>query len=109
MEDVIFWKECKKTLERDLTLEEYTTWIAPLLLKENQGSVPPSYTLIAPNKFILDWVEDNYGNSIETRLLALSNSNKLNLTYEVNGDNINIIGVPSNNRRNNTIGCKFIS
>ena len=98
MEDVIFWKECKKTLERDLTLEEYTTWIAPLLLKENQGSVPPSYTLIAPNKFILDWVEDNYGNSIETRLLALSNSNKLNLTYEVNGDNINIIGVQNNTR-----------
>ena len=64
MADILFWSECKKTLERDLTLEEYSTWIAPLKLSENSGIKPTSYSVLAPNKFILDWVEENYGESI---------------------------------------------
>ena len=38
MSDLHFWGECKKTLEKDLTVEEYSTWIAPLLLEENRNS-----------------------------------------------------------------------
>ena len=60
MSELHFWGECKKTLERDLPVEEYTTWIAPLTLEKNNGSNPLSYSVLAPNKFISDWVEDNY-------------------------------------------------
>ena len=34
--------KCKKTLERDLPVEEYTTWIAPLTLEQNNNSNPLS-------------------------------------------------------------------
>ena len=71
MSDLHFWGECKKTLERDLTVEEYSTWIAPLMLEENNGSNPLSYSVLAPNKFISDWVEDNYGSTIKERLSAI--------------------------------------
>ena len=54
MTDLHFWGECKKTLEKDLTVEEYSTWIAPLMLEENNGSNPLSYSVLAPNKFISD-------------------------------------------------------
>ena len=37
MTDLHFWGECKKTLERDLPVEEYSTWIAPLTLEQNNG------------------------------------------------------------------------
>ena len=40
MSELYFWNECKKTLEKDLSIEEYSTWIAPLLLEENSGSNP---------------------------------------------------------------------
>ena len=40
MTDLHFWGECKKTLERDLPVEEYSTWIAPLTLEQNNGSNP---------------------------------------------------------------------
>ena len=56
MTDLHFWGECKKTLERDLPVEEYSTWIAPLTLEQNNGSNPLSYSVLAPNKFISDWV-----------------------------------------------------
>ena len=86
MADILFWNECKKTLERDLALEEYSTWIAPLKLKENVGITPRSYSVLAPNSFILDWVEENYGNSIKERLVAITSQGNLNINFEVIND-----------------------
>ena len=83
MADILFWNECKKTLERDLAVEEYSTWIAPLKLKENVGITPISYSVLAPNNFILDWVEENYGNSIKERLVAITSQSNLNVNFEV--------------------------
>ncbi len=83
MADILFWNECKKTLERDLAIEEYSTWIAPLKLKENVGITPTSYSVLAPNNFILDWVEENYGNSIKERLVAITSQSNLNVNFEV--------------------------
>jgi len=83
MSELYFWNECKKTLEKDLPVEEYSTWIAPLLLEENSGSTPLSYTVLSPNKFISDWVEQNYGISIEERLSAITSNADLNLAFEV--------------------------
>ena len=83
MTDLHFWGECKKTLEKDLTVEEYSTWIAPLMLEENNGSNPLSYSVLAPNKFISDWVEDNYGTTIKERLSAITSNRDLNLQFEI--------------------------
>ena len=83
MTDLHFWGECKKTLERDLPVEEYSTWIAPLTLEQNNGSNPLSYSVLAPNKFISDWVEDNYGPTIKERLSAITSNRDLNLNFEI--------------------------
>tara|TARA_B110000014_G_scaffold263937_1_gene262494 strand:+ start:4671 stop:6035 length:1365 start_codon:yes stop_codon:yes gene_type:complete len=83
MPNLYFWNECKKTIQRDISMEEYSTWISPLSLKENEGSKPLSYSVIAPNKFILDWVEEKYSSLIQERLVAITTNQELNLTYEV--------------------------
>jgi len=83
MTELHFWGECKKTLERDLPVEEYSTWIAPLTLEQNNGSNPLSYSVLAPNKFISDWVEDNYGITIKERLSAITSTRDLNLNFEI--------------------------
>ena len=83
MNELHFWGECKKTLERDLPIEEYSTWIAPLTLEQNNGSNPLSYSVLAPNKFISDWVEDNYGITIKERLAAITSMTDLNLNFEI--------------------------
>ncbi len=83
MTELHFWGECKKTLERDLPIEEYSTWIAPLTLEQNNGSNPLSYSVLAPNKFISDWVEDNYGITIKERLSAITSKRDLNLNFEI--------------------------
>ena len=83
MTELHFWGECKKTLERDLPVEEYSTWIAPLTLEQNNGSKPLSYSVLAPNKFISDWVEDNYGITIKERLSAITRMSEFNLNFEI--------------------------
>ena len=83
MSDILFWSECKKTLEKDLAVEEYSTWIAPLKLKENVGITPKSYSVLAPNNFILDWVEENYGDSIKERLVAITSQSDMQVNFEV--------------------------
>jgi chromosomal replication initiator protein len=83
MTELHFWGECKKTLERDLPVEEYSTWIAPLTLEQNNGSNPISYSVLAPNKFISDWVEDNYGTTIKERLSAITSMRDFNLNFEI--------------------------
>ena len=86
MSKLHFWGECKKTLERDLPVEEYTTWIAPLTLEQNNNSNPLSYSVLAPNKFISDWVEDNYGTTIKERLSAITSNVDINLNFEISVD-----------------------
>ena len=84
MSDIYFWNECKKTLEKDLSIEEYSTWISPLMLKENKGIRPKSYSVLAPNEFILNWVEENYSGLITDRLMAITSNSEVNITFEVN-------------------------
>ena len=84
MSEIYFWKECKKTLEKDLTIEEYSTWILPLMLKENMGIRPKSYSVLAPNEFILNWVEENYSALIKDRLVAITSNPEVNISFEVN-------------------------
>jgi chromosomal replication initiator protein len=38
---------------------------------------------LAPNKFISDWVEDNYGITIKERLSAITSNRDLNLNFEI--------------------------
>ena len=83
MQEALFWKECQKTLEKDFPIEEYTTWIAPLALRENLGTNPLSYSILAPNQFILGWVEENYSSFIKKRLSDITQNEDLIITFEV--------------------------
>ena len=52
------WDHCLATLRSDLTEQQFNTWIKPLLAIENEEG--PSLTLLAPNKFVVNWVQKNY-------------------------------------------------
>ncbi|MBK69925.1 MAG: chromosomal replication initiator protein DnaA [Euryarchaeota archaeon] len=101
MSELHFWGECKKTLEKDLSIEEYSTWIAPLMLEENSGSNPLSYSVLAPNKFISDWVQDNYGPTIKERLSAITSNEELSLSFDIVSNGTVTQKSPSSNRNAN--------
>jgi len=52
------WDHCLATLRSDLTEQQFNTWIKPLFVIEDEEG--PSLTLLAPNKFVVKWVQKNY-------------------------------------------------
>jgi chromosomal replication initiator protein len=50
------WKRCVDHLGGELSEQELNTWIRPLQAIEEDGSL----RLLAPNRFVLDWVRDQF-------------------------------------------------
>jgi chromosomal replication initiator protein len=63
------WNSCLLELQQRLGSQEFNTWIRPLQnVEADEGNV----TLLAPNRFVLDWVNDKYYHDIEAVLANLS-------------------------------------
>ncbi len=52
------WKKCADSLQNELPSQQFNTWIRPL--KVDEQSVGQHLRLIAPNRFVLDWVNDKF-------------------------------------------------
>jgi chromosomal replication initiator protein len=64
----LFWQKCLQQFEQELPPQQFNTWIKPLVLHP-QGHTPAGETttlrLLAPNRFVLQWVKDRYATKIE--------------------------------------------
>ncbi len=58
------WQKCLDHLENELPEQQFNTWILPLhAIEEDQ-----TLKLLAPNRFVLDWVKDHYIGNIREAL-----------------------------------------
>ena len=51
------WERCLPSLQSEFPAQQYNTWIRPLRAEESSGSV---LVLVAPNRFVRDWVNDKF-------------------------------------------------
>lgn len=72
------WKSCVHQLESELTEQQLNTWIRPLHAIEQNGDV----TLLAPNRFVLDWVQDHFLERID-ELIYTDNKNNHHVMLEI--------------------------
>lgn len=56
-----FWQSCIDEFKHELSSHQFNTWIKPLRF-EQEGD---SFVLIAPNRFVLQWVKDRLLSRIE--------------------------------------------
>ena len=61
MSTASFWPTCLEAFQRELTPQQFNTWIRPLRL-EHSGE---GLVLIAPNRFVLQWVKERFAGRIE--------------------------------------------
>ncbi len=50
------WESCLDTLQGELSTQQFNTWIRPLKVDEDQSVL----RLLAPNRFVLDWVNEKF-------------------------------------------------
>ena len=55
-----FWNKCSEKLENKLSQEDFNTWIRPLKGNLNKNTLE----IVAPNDFILNYVETNLSDEI---------------------------------------------
>jgi len=72
-----FWNKCSEKLENRLTQEDYNTWIRPL----KGNLVDNTLELIAPNDFILNYVEKNLSTEI-TGLVKKQSKKNISLVFK---------------------------
>src|SRR3569623_1267356 len=54
--DSSLWQKCIAHLESELTPQQFNTWIRPLQAVQEGDTL----RLLAPNRFVLDWVHDRF-------------------------------------------------
>ena len=57
------WNKCVSSLQDELPTQQFNTWIRPL--KVDSDNAAGQLRLLAPNRFILDWVSDKFLHRIE--------------------------------------------
>ena len=75
------WNKAISVLQSDLASQQFCTWIQPLQLSKNNSD--NSFRLIAPNRFIKDWVNDKYLTLIENLLVELSGHQQLDVSVDI--------------------------
>jgi len=77
------WSNCLQRLEKELSDQQLNTWIRPLQIIEESSQI----TLLAPNRFVLDWVKQNFQDKIQSILSDIDPKQAVQLLIEIGSQN----------------------
>lgn len=89
---VATWQKCIYCLKNELPAQQFNTWIRPLRVIAEKSAQPAKMAeergkgvlyLLAPNKFVLEWIKDNFLERIQELLEELSADGSPSLRLEV--------------------------
>ena len=78
------WKYCLERLEGELAPQQFNTWIRPLHAVEDNSSI----LLLAPNRFVMDWVNDQYLSKIKDLLNKSPGNSNISISIEVGSQSV---------------------
>ena len=73
------WQRCTEQLEQELPSQQFNTWIRPLQVVEDAQQLK----LLAPNRFVLDWVKNHYLESISQLVVSICPHQPPSVTVEI--------------------------
>ncbi|MGH8263633.1 MAG: chromosomal replication initiator protein DnaA, partial [Steroidobacteraceae bacterium] len=73
------WNRCLRLLEAELPEQQFNTWLRPLQAVEEAGTL----RLFAPNRYVVDWVNQNLRGRIAQVLGTVASPESLQLVLEV--------------------------
>ena len=73
------WHHCLKHLEGEVPEQQFNTWVRPLQAVERDGELQ----LLAPNRFVVSWIEKNLFGRIEELVRHAANDGQSRVRLEV--------------------------
>lgn len=87
----VIWQKCSERLKNELPPQQFNTWIRPLQSKVQDESL----ILLAPNRFVLDWVGGRFLNRITEIVEEVCNgSTNLKVSLEVGSHAVTASALP---------------
>jgi chromosomal replication initiator protein len=95
--DSSLWRRCLDRLEGELSAQQFNTWIRPLQAVEDAEAL----RLLAPNRFVRDWVSDHYAGRIAEVITRIGSPSGTKVIIQVGTR-----GIPRVEREKKTRGGK---
>jgi len=76
------WERCLERLEAELPAQQFNTWIRPLQPRSNGRGLE----LLAPNRFVRDWIQERYLERIGELLQNLNGGEPAELTVAIGSE-----------------------
>ncbi|WP_216642748.1 chromosomal replication initiator protein DnaA [Hydrocarboniclastica marina] len=73
------WHQCLEVLQDEFPSQQFNTWLRPL----QSGQENDDLVLFAPNRFVMDWVNQKYLERIEEVLRSVAGSKPLKVRLQV--------------------------
>ena len=73
------WQQCILYLEAELTEQQFNTWISPLQAELENNTLK----ILAPNRFVLDWVKKNFLDLITRTVERLDDSQTMQVSLSI--------------------------
>jgi len=73
------WDQCITHLENELSEQQFNTWILPLQVELNNNKLE----LLAPNRFVMDWVKKNFLDQIRSTISFLDDSKSIEVNIGI--------------------------
>lgn len=76
---VALWERCLSSLESEFPSQQFNTWIRPLQAEHVEGKL----ILLAPNRFVLDWIAERFLIRINELVAQFSEDNPPTVALEI--------------------------
>lgn len=80
MSTLALWEKCLDYLQAEISPQQFNTWIRPLHVVESQ---PNNILLLAPNRFVLDWINKQFLTRINELMSELSDQTPPMISLEI--------------------------
>jgi len=73
------WQQCISSLEGEISEQQLNTWILPLQAEQELNTLK----LLAPNRFVMDWVRKNFLDRIRELITSLDDSKSISVSLSI--------------------------
>ena len=73
------WQQCISSLEGEISEQQLNTWILPLQVEQELNTLK----LLAPNRFVMDWVRKNFLDRIRELITSLDDSKSISVSLSI--------------------------
>ena len=93
------WQQCITCLEGEISEQQLNTWILPLQAEQELNTLK----LLAPNRFVMDWVRKHFLERINELVTNLDDSKSISVNLSIGSQTRTTTQIPAGKRHQNKL------